>query len=138
MVTKSTSNSVADKKRLIVLIDDDADEHYLLSKLIEIHHPDLKIVAIEDSSVTLSRLDLLDSLPSFILLDLYMPKKNGFEVLQELRAITRYNQLPIIVCSNSSNPDDEARCKELGASLFTQKPSSYKDLSIILNLPELE
>jgi CheY-like chemotaxis protein len=63
-----------------------------------------------------------------MLLDLNMPKKNGFEVLEWLRsdAILRY--LPVIILSNSARTEDVERAFDLGATSFLIKPSTVEEL----------
>jgi DNA-binding response OmpR family regulator len=56
---------------------------------------------------------------SVVLLDLVMPKKDGFEVLAELKK--RESEIPIIVFSNLSREDDERQVLELGAKKFFVK-----------------
>lgn len=62
-----------------------------------------------------------------VLLDLLMPKKDGFEVLKEVRANTELKKLPIIVLSNLGGDDDVKKALSLGANDYfikTQHPVS--------------
>ncbi len=59
---------------------------------------------------------------NIVLLDLVMPKKNGFEVLEELKA--KGKKLPIIVLSNLSQDEDIKRARELGAIDYLVKPET--------------
>lgn len=67
-------------------------------------------------------------LPRLILLDLNMPKKNGFEVLQELRAKPNWQQIPVIVLTTSTNSSDIARSYRLGANSYVTKPDTFEEL----------
>ena len=60
--------------------------------------------------------------PDLILLDLNMPRKNGREVLEELKADPILKRIPVIVLSCSSAEEDIERCYELGASCYISKP----------------
>jgi CheY-like chemotaxis protein len=60
-------------------------------------------------------------LPTVILLDLRMPKMDGFEFLQWLRAIPELRLIPTVVYSASENPSDIRRAYEMGANSFLQK-----------------
>lgn len=68
------------------------------------------------------------SLPDLILLDLLMPKKDGFEVLKEVRSNPEYKNLPIIiVLSNLGSDEDIKKALALGANDYfvkTQHPMS--------------
>jgi len=53
--------------------------------------------------------------PDLILLDIVMPNKNGFEVMDEMQADERLKHIPIIVISNSGQPVEIDKAKDLGA-----------------------
>lgn len=53
--------------------------------------------------------------PNLILLDIVMPNKNGFEVMDEMRADNELKSIPIIVISNSGQPVEIDKAKESGA-----------------------
>lgn len=59
--------------------------------------------------------------PDLILLDLIMPRKNGFDILKELRADPKFAKTPIIVLSNLSQQTDVMEAKNLGATDFVVK-----------------
>jgi DNA-binding response OmpR family regulator len=60
-------------------------------------------------------------LPDVVLLDLMMPNKNGFEILEEIKAEPQFKNLPIIVLSNLGQKTDIARSKKLGAADYLVK-----------------
>jgi two-component system, chemotaxis family, response regulator Rcp1 len=62
--------------------------------------------------------------PQFLLLDLNLPKVDGFEVLQRLRASEKFKAAPVLVISSSDSPADRNRAAALGAGYF-RKPPSY-------------
>lgn len=64
--------------------------------------------------------------PDLILLDLMMPVKDGFAVLQEIKANERFKSIPIIVASNLGQKEDVDRALALGANDFITK----SDLSL--------
>jgi len=53
--------------------------------------------------------------PDLILLDIVMPNKNGFEVMDEIQADEKLKHIPVIVISNSGQPVEIDKAKELGA-----------------------
>lgn len=55
-------------------------------------------------------------LPDIILLDIIMPKMNGFEALEQIRKDKLTAQIPVIVISNSGQPVELSRAQELGAT----------------------
>lgn len=62
-----------------------------------------------------------DDLPMIILLDLIMPKMNGFEVLAELRRDPATKNVPVVVMSNLAQEEDIVRARSLGADDFMVK-----------------
>jgi CheY-like chemotaxis protein len=60
-------------------------------------------------------------LPSVILLDLRMPRMNGFEFLQWLRQDANLKVIPAVVYSSSDNPADVRKAYEMGANSFLHK-----------------
>ncbi|MBW8831802.1 MAG: response regulator [Burkholderiales bacterium] len=69
----------------------------------------------------------LHVLPRLVLLDLHMPRVNGFEVLQHLRANERTRRLPVVVYSSSDQESDRREVFRLGADGYIRKPAGYKD-----------
>ncbi|MCB1032494.1 MAG: response regulator [Acidobacteria bacterium] len=65
--------------------------------------------------------------PALILLDLYMPRRNGHETLRAIRAHPSLVGVPVVVLSSSEAPEDAATAYRLGANQFAIKPSSMSD-----------
>ena len=59
--------------------------------------------------------------PNIVLLDLMLPKKNGFEVLEIVKQNIKLNHIPVIILSNLGQGDDIERGKALGADDFLVK-----------------
>jgi two-component system response regulator len=67
-------------------------------------------------------------LPRLILLDLKLPKVDGFEVLRAIRANSRTSMAPVVVLTSSDDPRELAQCYQLGANSCVQKPVQYEEL----------
>jgi len=77
--------------------------------------------------------------PDLIILDLVMPKMDGWETTQRLRQESKFAQLPIFIVSASISPVDEANCYEAGANHFLTKPLNLaKLLQIMAQYLQLE
>jgi len=63
--------------------------------------------------------------PELILLDLKMPRVDGFDVLIWLRSQKELKNLPAIIFSASDNPGEMQQARELGATAYLVKPSAY-------------
>jgi chemotaxis family two-component system response regulator Rcp1 len=60
--------------------------------------------------------------PNLILLDLNLPRKSGYEVLQEVKADPELRQIPVVVLTTSSADNDVLRSYELAANCYITKP----------------
>jgi chemotaxis family two-component system response regulator Rcp1 len=62
-----------------------------------------------------------------VLLDLNLPKRDGWEVLETLRSVTLKHPVPVMILSSSSAPNDMARAERLGVSRYIRKPSTLDE-----------
>lgn len=67
-------------------------------------------------------------LPDLVILDLFMPEVDGFEVLGWLRSASPKIEAPVVVLTSSPNEADEARALELGATAVHRKPTDLGEL----------
>jgi CheY-like chemotaxis protein len=67
-----------------------------------------------------------DDLPSIVLLDLNLPKVDGREVLQAIRAEVRTKTLPVVVLTTSTEPFDVEASYALGVNSYIQKPVDFE------------
>lgn len=73
------------------------------------------------------------ALPDVVLLDLNMPRRNGFEVLAELKSDRHLRRVPIVVFSTSRAQEDIDRAYEEGANSYIVKPVSLAELKDVLD-----
>ena len=66
--------------------------------------------------------------PGLILLDLNMPKKDGREALQEIKANADLRQIPVVVLTTSKTEEDILRSYDIGASSYITKPVTFDGL----------
>lgn len=66
--------------------------------------------------------------PGLILLDLSMPRKDGFSTLVDIRSAPKSGAPPVVVFSTSRNPDHVDRAYRLGAASYLVKPDTFDDL----------
>ena len=65
------------------------------------------------------------NLPGLVLLDINMPKKDGFEVLEEMKADPLLKQIPVIMLTCSKREEDVVKAYNVGACTFISKPVSF-------------
>lgn len=66
-----------------------------------------------------------------VLLDLNLPKRDGWEVLETLRSVPLKHPVPVMILSSSSAPNDIARAERLGVSKYIRKPSTLDEFLTI-------
>lgn len=67
--------------------------------------------------------------PQLVVLDIDMPKKNGLDVLDEIKRDPRLCRLPVVILSSSDAADDLNAAYARGASTFITKPNVFEELS---------
>lgn len=112
----------------IFLTDDDADDCMLFSEALhEIYAEDeAQLIIASDGVKLMQALDEnVPPPPEVIFLDLNMPRKNGFECLDEIRRDPKLKDIPVVIYSTSSNNDIVNRTYQQGANYYICKPQSY-------------
>jgi CheY-like chemotaxis protein len=79
----------------------------------------------EEALAFLPRWDAGEALPAVILLDINMPKVNGLEVLQRLKAHPLYRRIPVVMLTSSREERDLKTAYDLGANSYIEKPVSF-------------
>jgi CheY-like chemotaxis protein len=133
---KETGMNKNGKPITILVADDDPDDRMMIKEALEEARLANAIDFVEDG------VELMDYLrrrgkhaerpgsakPDLLLLDLNMPRKDGREALEEIRADSDLRRIPVIVLTTSAAEEDIARTYDLGASSFITKPVSFDDL----------
>ena len=65
--------------------------------------------------------------PELIVLDLNLPRRDGRQVLAEVKADPRLAKIPVVIFSTSQATSDIARCYQLGANSYLRKPGNLAD-----------
>ncbi len=90
--------------------------------------------AVDSAASGLERLDSdLVNVPDYIFLDLNMPGMNGKQCLVEIKNRPHLKDVPVIIFSTSSRPQDIRETEQMGATAFITKPSSIRSLANILS-----
>lgn len=66
--------------------------------------------------------------PDLVILDVMLPKVNGFDILKKIRASDTLKSLPVIVLTAKGQRQDRATAEEIGANLFLTKPFSNNEV----------
>lgn len=124
----------------LLIAEDDADDRFLLRRAAESIEDPLELSFVKNG------VELIDCLfhkskyvkeknngqPDIILVDLNMPLKNGFEVLEEIKKDRTVSKIPLFIWSTSHNREYVMKAKALGAADFIEKPDAFKELIAII------
>jgi CheY-like chemotaxis protein len=127
------------KKHTIFIADDDNDDVYFVKSAIEELDLEIQLRHFENGKQLLQGLNNAEGqLPNFVLMDLNMPVMDGKETLRAIRQSARYNDLPVIIFSTSSDASEKNLCYAYGATNYITKPYHYKLYVDILRKLEQE
>jgi CheY-like chemotaxis protein len=128
-------SNVGDK--VILLVEDNEDDTTLTLRALKQHNIYNEVVIARDGAEALNWLfgtgahadrDARE-VPTVVLLDLNLPKVDGFEVLKRIRADERTKLLPVVILTSSKEEEDRARSYELGVNSYVQKPVDFDRFS---------
>jgi chemotaxis family two-component system response regulator Rcp1 len=116
----------------IVIVEDNPSDVFLIKEAILAQGLTADLQVVEDGEEAIGLIAQVDedinlTCPDLMLLDLNLPKTDGFVVLERLRRSARCAQIPVIVMTSSSTNADRQRGKTLRANAYFQKPSSYEE-----------
>lgn len=124
----------------ILLADDDEEDRMLTEEALEENHISDKLFFVEDGEEAMDYLQrrgkYVDSkkypLPELILLDLNMPKKDGREVLAEIKSDPKLKGIPVVVLTTSNAEEDIEKMYGLGVNSFITKPVTYSGMVLAM------
>ena len=126
-------------KRTILVADDDQNDVFFLRRAFQKSGLEHFVVHVSDGQEAIEYLrgdsNYSDRarfpLPALLLLDLKMPKVDGFDVLNWLRGQADFKEMPVVVLSSSSREDDIQRARSLGADDYRVKPADFEQLLVL-------
>ncbi|MES2999457.1 MAG: response regulator [Pseudomonadota bacterium] len=117
----------------ILLVEDDPRDLELTLLALERSQLANEVVIVRDGALALDYLrregehgDRAEGNPAVILLDLKLPKVNGLEVLQTVRAHPQLRSIPVVMLTSSQEETDVLRSYELGVNAYVVKPVEFK------------
>lgn len=89
-----------------------------------------------DGEEAISKLEKMETAPTMILLDVMMPKKNGFDVLRQVKQSEKLKNVPVIMLTNLAGESDAEKALSLGAVLYLVK-SQYDPKEVVNKVKEI-
>lgn len=114
---------------IIAIAEDDSDDFLFIREALMRNEFTGQLRCLENGQLLLSFLyedHEPPQVPSLVVLDLNMPFKDGYETLEEIRKDPKLEKIPVVVLTSSYRPEDEVRCRSLGAEGFLRKPLSLE------------
>lgn len=130
MPPKFTTLKTATATSRILYADDDSDDRNFLSESLAANGFQADLVYANDGEEAIDYLKVANqqnNLPSLIVLDLNMPRRDGKETLSYLKANPQFAGIPVVILSTSGNKTDKDDCVRLGAISYFTKPDRYED-----------
>ena len=112
----------------VLVVDDDAHIQQAITQMLAARN--YQVLGARDGLEAVVR--ARDARPDLIILDLYMPEMDGFEVIRRLRGWDETASIPILVLTASDMALDEARALTLGAAHYLNKPFSEHELARVV------
>ena len=117
------------------MVEDNLADALLMREAIQMEGLDLNILPATDGEIAIAAIERAEKDPNAapldaVLLDLNLPRVDGFEVLRRIRSIERFQRLPVIVITSSDSLADRREGAKLGAAWFRKRPDYDEFLKV--------
>jgi len=126
-------NTMVDLKTILIVEDNPQDVELTLEAL-STHNLANNVIAVGDGVEAIDYLTYkgkfesrIKGNPSVILLDIKMPRMDGIEVLEYIRADEKLKMIPVVMLTSSREEPDLVKCYKLGVNAYVVKPVGFKD-----------
>lgn len=111
-------------KTRILIVDDEPSIVKMVAKRLEVEGFDVLVAMDGQEGLDKAQTES----PDLIILDLMLPKVNGYEVCSQLKQDARFQKIPIMLFTAKTQARDEQLGKECGANAYIRKPFQGKEL----------
>jgi CheY-like chemotaxis protein len=116
----------------VLLVEDDPGDVLITKEAFEHHQIRNNLHVVRDGEQAINFLRKTGAYagvptPGLVLLDLNLPRRNGFEVLAELKSDTQLLTIPVVVLTTSQRPEDIQRSYSLHANAYITKPANFAE-----------
>jgi CheY-like chemotaxis protein len=118
----------------VLLVEDDLNDIFLVKRAFKLARLETPLQVVTDGEEALQylygqgRYEDRDAhpLPRLVVMDIKMPRKSGFEVLEAIKSDGPLRRIPVIIVSSSNRVHDINRAYELGANAYMVKPVNFR------------
>ncbi|ADV68777.1 response regulator [Deinococcus maricopensis] len=118
----------------VLLVEDNPADVFLTEVAVEEAGVAFTLQVARDGEEALDA--VAQGLPDLILLDLNLPRKNGFEVLEAVKGHPEWRRIPVVVLTTSAAASDVRRAYDLHANAYTTKPPGLPEFIDFVQLLE--
>ena len=115
---------MAEGKRRVLVVDDEPNIAKIVKKQLEVSG--YEVVVAGDGEMALTK--VREDHPEIILLDVMLPKRNGYEVLGILKQDEQFKRIPVIMLTARAQQQDQQTSLEHGADAYVAKPFQLEEL----------
>jgi CheY-like chemotaxis protein len=117
----------------ILLCDDSDDDRFFFTQAVSKENDSISLTTVRDGEELMERLYRSQpDLPDVIFLDLNMPRKNGFQCLEEIRNSKEYQKIAVVIFTTTDQEEAVERTYEAEANLYIVKPPNFSELSAVI------
>lgn len=128
----AVTSQVSDRQApLVMVVDDSLTMRKVTGRILERHN--FEVAVARDGVEALERLE--ERVPDLMLLDIEMPRMDGYELATAMRADPRYKDVPIVMITSRSGDKHRQRAFEIGVQRYLGKP--YQELDLMRNVYDL-
>lgn len=125
----------------ILIGEDDPDDRKILKKTFGSRKRNIHLIFTEDGEEVLDYVrrrgiyshPQASPKPDLVMLDLHLPRRNGKEVLREIRETKGIKSLPVIILTGSKSDEDMMESFDLGVHSYFQKPATLRDWTNLIS-----
>lgn len=117
-------------KKKILIIDDEKSIRILLKNYLQ---KDYEVIAKENGEEGMAWLQQ-GNLPDLIVADIQMPKMDGYEFIQNIRASGYFKEIPLIMLSGIESSSEKVKALKMGANDYVIKPFNPEELAVRIEL----
>jgi chemosensory pili system protein ChpA (sensor histidine kinase/response regulator) len=133
MLGQEETHADRDRPLLVMVVDDSVTVRKVTSRFLE--RQGMEVILAKDGIDAINLLQDSDRIPDVMLLDIEMPRMDGFEVASRIRHTSRLRDLPIIMITSRTGDKHRDRASALGVNKYLGKP--YQETLLLETIHEL-
>ena len=124
------------KNFTVLLVEDDLNDIFLVKRAFKMARLNTPLQVVTDGEEAIEYLRgegkyadrKAHPMPGLIVMDIKMPRKSGFEVIEAIKGDGPLRRIPIVIVSSSDRPGDINRAYEMGANAYMVKPMDFREV----------